>query len=333
MTDACHGGGVFDESLSGECGSMKWSEVSFQSTREAVEPIANIFHEFGTSGVVIEDSQNVVKNHDTFPGETYDVNRPDVSDSVAVIKAYLPTDRFLRKHVATIKDAVHRLSDYGIDLGNLKLTVRDIEEEDWASAWKTYYKPVKASESITIIPTWETYEPEENEIIVELDPGMAFGTGTHPTTKMCLEAVEKVIKPGDTVIDVGTGSGVLSIAAAKLGASAVTAFDLDDLAVKSATMNVALNKMEAVVTVRQNDLLDGVDETVDVVIGNLLADIISRFPADAARVVKNGGSFIASGITESESAAVVALLEEHGFAIEDILQGGQWVALIAKNGR
>ncbi|HET7628408.1 MAG TPA: 50S ribosomal protein L11 methyltransferase [Bacillales bacterium] len=311
---------------------MNWSEICIHSTQEAVEPISNILHEAGASGVVIEDPEDLVKQWDTIYGMAYELNPDDYPDDGVLIKAYLPMNSFLGETVEEIKQAINHLMLFDIDLGRNTVTISEVHEEEWATAWKKYYKPVKITERITIIPTWETYEAAENEILVELDPGMAFGTGTHPTTKLCVQAIEKVLRPGDRMIDVGTGSGVLSIAAAKLGASEVAAFDLDDVAVKSARLNVKLNKVQSIVSVKQNNLLDGVVQQADVITANLLADIILRFPADAAKTTKPGGYFIASGIIKAKGAEVEEALRQHGFAIVERLQSEDWIALIARNG-
>ncbi|HET7580869.1 MAG TPA: 50S ribosomal protein L11 methyltransferase [Bacillales bacterium] len=312
---------------------MKWSELSILSTREAVEPISNILHEAGASGVVIEDPEDLERSWDTSYGETYELSPDDYPDEGVRIKAYLPVNSFLGETVDEIKEAINNLMLYDIDLGRNQVMISEVNEEEWATAWKKYYKPVKITNNITIIPTWEEYEASPDEIIVELDPGMAFGTGTHPTTKMCIQALEKVMFSGDSVIDVGTGSGVLSIVAAKLGASKVTGYDLDDVAVKSAKLNVKLNKVQDIVTVKPNNLLDSVEETVDIITANLLAEIILRFPADAAKVTKPGGYLIASGIIKAKSKQVQDSLIQHGFSIKQVLEMEDWVALIAKNGR
>lgn len=198
---------------------MKWSEISIHTTQEAVEAISNILHEAGAGGVVIEDPFDLTKERDTQFGEIYELNPDDYPEEGVVIKAYLPVNSFLGETVEAIKEAINNLMLYNIDVGRNKVTISEVNEEEWATAWKKYYNPVKISERFTIVPTWETYERvSTDELIIELDPGMAFGTGTHPTTVMCIQALEKCVQSGDTVIDVGTGSGILSIAAAMLGA-------------------------------------------------------------------------------------------------------------------
>ncbi|MBA2878917.1 50S ribosomal protein L11 methyltransferase [Anoxybacillus ayderensis] len=310
---------------------MKWSEISIHTTHEAVEAISNILHEAGAGGVVIEDPFELTKERETTYGEIYQLNPDDYPEEGVIIKAYLPVNSFLGETVEEIKQAINNLMLYNIDIGRNKITISEVNEEEWATAWKKYYNPVKISERFTIVPTWETYEPvSSDELIIELDPGMAFGTGTHPTTVMCIQALEKTVKEGDTVVDVGTGSGILSIAAAMLGAKRVHALDLDPVAVESAKLNVKLNKVHDVVTVSQNNLLDRVDEQADVIVANILAEIILRFVDDAYRLLRSGGVFITSGIIQTKKQEVKEGLLRAGFTIEETLTMEDWIAFIAK---
>lgn len=311
---------------------MKWSEMSIHTTQEAVEPISNILHEAGAGGVAIEDPADLNKVREQQFGEIYALSPDDYPEEGVIVKAYLPVTSSFGETVESIKEAISNLTQYGIDLGFNTVEINEVNEEDWSTAWKKYYHPVKISEKVTIVPTWEEYEPEQpNEIIVELDPGMAFGTGTHPTTVMCIQALEKVIQKGEHVIDVGTGSGVLSIVAAKLGASKVDAYDLDEVAVNSAKMNVELNKTDHIVEVKQNNLLENISGKADVIVANILAEIILLFINDAAKKLKKDGLFITSGIIKSKQDDIVSNLEKAGFTIEEILQIEDWVAIISKN--
>ncbi|MBD8028331.1 50S ribosomal protein L11 methyltransferase [Ureibacillus sp. Re31] len=310
---------------------MKWTELSVLTTNEAVEAISNIFHEAGASGVVIEDSTEIKKERVDQFGEIYDLNPNDFPVSGVVIKAYLPASSFLAETVEEIKLAISNLINFDINLGENIFTISEVNEEDWATAWKQYYHPVKISERFTIVPTWEEYTPvSTDELIIELDPGMAFGTGTHPTTVMCLQALEKVINKGDTVVDVGTGSGVLSIAAAMLGAKKVHALDLDEVAVKSARENIKLNNVQHVAEVFHGNLLDTVTEQADVVVANILAEIIMTFTDDAFSIVKPGGLYVTSGIISAKKESVKSALEKSGFMIEEVLMMEDWVAIIAR---
>ncbi|WP_336635746.1 50S ribosomal protein L11 methyltransferase [Lysinibacillus fusiformis] len=310
---------------------MKWSELSIHTKNEAVEAISNILHEAGASGVVIEDSAEFAKPREDQFGEIYALNEEDFPKDGVIVKAYLSESSFLNETVEEIKAAITNLTNFNIDIGENVVSIVEVNEEDWATAWKQYYHPVKISERFTIVPTWEQYTPvSTDELIIELDPGMAFGTGTHPTTVMCLQGLEKVIKEGDTVVDIGTGSGVLSIGAALLGAKNVHALDLDEVAVRSAQENVALNKVEDKVAVFHGNLLDTVKEPADVVVANILAEIIMSFTDDAFSIVKPGGLYVTSGIIGAKRDDVKVALEASGFIIEEVLLMEDWVAIIAR---
>ncbi|MGG4264294.1 50S ribosomal protein L11 methyltransferase [Peribacillus simplex] len=310
---------------------MKWSEFAIQTTNEAVEPVSNILHEAGASGVVIEDPLELVKERENIFGEIYHLNPDDYPDEGVLIKAYLPVNSFLGETVDAIKESINNLLHFDIDLGKNAVSISEVNEEEWATAWKKYYNPVKISERFTIVPTWEDYTPvSSDELIIELDPGMAFGTGTHPTTVMCIQALERTVQPGDLVVDVGTGSGVLSIAAALLDAKQIQSLDLDEVAVQSAMQNVELNNVQDKVSVSQGNLLDGVNEQADVVVANILAEVIMRFTDDVAQVVKPGGYFIASGIIQPKKQDVKDAIMGSGFTIEETILMEDWVAIIAK---
>ncbi|MGG4504549.1 50S ribosomal protein L11 methyltransferase [Heyndrickxia sporothermodurans] len=312
---------------------MKWSEIMIHTTNEAIEPISNILHEAGASGVVIEDPFDLVKEREDQFGEIYQLNPDDYPEEGVIIKAYLSVNSFLGETVEEIKQAINNLALFNIDIGQNQVTISEVNEEEWATAWKKYYNPVKISEKFTIVPTWEKYEAvSSDELIIELDPGMVFGTGTHPTTVMCIQALERTVKQNDTVIDVGTGSGVLSIAAALLGASQVTALDLDEVAVQSAKLNVKLNKVQDKVTVSKNDLLNGMNGQVDVVVSNILAEVIMSFTDDVAKAVKPNGYFIASGIIQQKKDQVKDAIISSGFTIVETIVMEDWIAFIAKRG-
>lgn len=310
---------------------MKWSELSIHTTNEAIESVSNILHEAGASGVVIEDSEDFAKEREDVFGEIYSLDPDDFPKEGVILKAYLPVNSFLGETVEAIKLAITNLVKYDINLGANVVTISEVNEEDWATSWKKYYHPVKISKRFTIVPTWETYNPvSSDELIIELDPGMAFGTGTHPTTVMSLQALEKTVKPGQQVIDVGTGSGVLAIGAAMLGAKHVHALDLDEVAVHAAQINVKLNKMHETIDVVQGNLLDTIKEPGDVVVANILAEIIISFTDDAFQVVKPGGIYITSGIIMPKKNDVKEALEDSGFVVEDVMMMEDWVTIISK---
>ncbi|MGP4107222.1 50S ribosomal protein L11 methyltransferase [Virgibacillus sp. L01] len=310
---------------------MKWSEICIHTTNEAIEPISNILHETGSSGVVIEDPLDLTAERDDFFGEIYELNADEYPEEGVYIKAYLPVNSFLGETVNEIKQAINNLLLYDINLGRNQITLSEIHEEEWATAWKKYYKPVKISKKITIIPTWEDYEAvSSDEVIIELDPGMAFGTGTHPTTVLSIQGIERYIEENDNVIDVGCGSGVLSIASGLLGAKEVYAFDLDDIAVKSTKLNAKLNKADKKIITKQNNLLDRVNMNADMIVSNILAEIIVRFVEDAWNNLKPNGIFITSGIIQAKKQMVIDKLNQQGFRILEINEMEDWVSIIAR---
>ncbi|MCM2980706.1 50S ribosomal protein L11 methyltransferase [Niallia circulans] len=310
---------------------MKWSEITIHTTNEAIEPISNILHEAGASGVVIEDPFELIKEREDQFGEIYQLNPDDYPEEGVLVKAYLPINSFLGETVEAIKENINNLVLFNIDIGLNKVSIMEVNEEEWATAWKKYYHPVKISEKFTIVPTWEDYTPvHTDELIIELDPGMAFGTGTHPTTVLCIQALERIVKKDDVVIDVGTGSGVLSIAAAMLGAKSVLALDLDEVAVRSAKLNIKLNKVHEKTSVRQNNLLSGIEEQAEVIVANILAEVIVRFTDDVYRLLQKDGFFIASGIILQKKEEVKDAIIASGLEIIETVQMEDWVSITAQ---
>lgn len=310
---------------------LKWSEICIHTTNEAIEPISNILHESGANGVVIENPLDLSMERESVFGEIFELSIEDYPPEGVYVKAYLPSNSFLHETVEEIKQEITNLSSFGIDLGSNSVTINEVDEENWATAWKKYYKPAKITDKITITPSWEEYTPKSSEeVIIELDPGMAFGTGTHPTTILSIQALEKYIRKNDLVIDVGCGSGVLSIAAALLGANEVYAYDLDEVAVNSTELNTKLNKVDQVVHTKQNNLLNGVNRQANVIVSNILAEIIVKFTKDAKENLVPGGYFITSGIIQAKKQMVIDDLENQGFNIVEINELEDWVSIIAQ---
>lgn len=311
---------------------MDWVEVSIKTSAEAVEIAANILYESGANGVVIEDPRDILELERSDANWDYideDLLKRTVEDRV-VIKGYLPNATDLYEKINIIKAKVADMSQYGIYAGDSQVVLADVHEEDWANNWKQYYKPTRIGSHIIIKPTWESYMPQDDDIVIELDPGMAFGTGTHESTALCLELMEKHITQGCVVIDVGCGSGVLSIAAAKLGAQRVWGLDIDPVAIRVAQDNVKLNRLEDKVSIHRSDLLKDTDAIADVVVANIVADVIIKLLPDLPSHLKKQGVFIASGIIKDKAQQVENAIEEMDMIIEDITQAGEWVAFACR---
>ncbi|MEC0183246.1 50S ribosomal protein L11 methyltransferase [Paenibacillus peoriae] len=319
---------------------MLWNEITIHTSEEAVEMISNFLHEAGAGGVSIEESGSLNKPRDTSYGQWYDRPLNDIPEGQAIIKGYFAEEVDMDSIRAQIEPRVEQLRTFDIDPGEVRYELKTVNEDDWANAWKQYFKPLRVSDRLTIKPTWEDYEPaNEDEKTIELDPGMAFGTGTHPTTSLCLRTLESVIKGGEEVIDVGTGSGILAIGAVKLGAKHVLALDLDPVAVSSARENTHLNGLEERITIKESDLLSvlnasdrtlGIQLPVKLVVANILAEIILLFIDDVYKALEPGGIYIASGIWKNKEEVVETALKAAGFEIAEIRRDEDWLAFVAR---
>lgn len=311
---------------------MKWIEVTIKTTTEAVEAITNILDELRTGGVMIEDPKDFLfqKNNELdWDYVEEEVFNKSGQDGV-LIKTYISEERNVVEVVENIKHRVLSLRDFGIDIGEGSVSLGQVNESDWANEWKKYYKPTKIGQRIVVKPTWEDYKRENGELIIELDPGMAFGTGTHETTSMCIRELEKYVNEDSKVFDIGCGSGILAIAAAKLGAKEVLAVDLDEVAVKVSKENVEENNVSDSVEVRHGNLMDVVKDRADVVVANIIADIIKILAKDVHNFMKKDAVFISSGIILDKVDEVKESLIENGFEIIDIKKLGEWSAIVSK---
>lgn len=303
-----------------------WQELIIHVHRDAEEAVSNLMIETGSHGVAISDSADYVGQEDRF-GELY----PEVEQSEMIaITAYYPDTLDIEEVKADLAARLADLTDFGLETGQVSLESQELAEEDWADNWKKYYEPARITHDLTIVPSWTDYEATPGEKIIKLDPGMAFGTGTHPTTKMSLFALEQVLRGGETVIDVGTGSGVLSIASSLLGAKEIYAYDLDDVAVRVAQENIALNPGMDNIQVAAGDLLRGGDVEADVIVANILADVLIHLTEDAYRLVKDQGYLIMSGIISEKWDMVRASAEAAGFFLETHMIQGEWNACVFK---
>ena len=308
---------------------MKWCEISIQTSHEAVELIAEIFRDLGASGVVIEDPELV---NDYITSGKWDYTDIPIAKETEVVveKAYLPVNGELEGRIQTLQQEIKALESRGVNTAPAVLTTAELQDEDWSDTWKQYFHTEKPGERVVIKPTWEEYEPKDDEVVIELDPGAAFGTGTHATTSMCIRQLEKLVKPGMTVFDVGTGSGILSIISAKLGATNIQAVDYDDSVLKIVEENLEQNNVEDIISVAQSDLMQNVHGKAELVIANIIADIIIRLFDQLDEHLEQGGTLLTSGIIEDRIEDVLAAAEAHGYGVVEQLENKGWACITFK---
>ena len=311
---------------------MKWAEVSIRTSHEETELIAEIFHDVGASGVVIEDPEEFNSYIDSGLFDYSNLPKAEQTN-IVTIKAYLPVDEELDDRLRTFEQRVRDLAKVdGFDVGSCPIEWHTVQDEDWADNWKAYFHTEKVGGLIVIKPAWEDYEARPDDIVIDLDPGAAFGTGTHPTTAMCIRELESAVKGGMRVFDVGTGSGVLAVTAAKLGAGEVIAMDYDRTAARVAQENVERNHVEECVTTGVSDLLQSFTGKADLIIANIIADIVIRLFDELDAHLAEGGHLLASGIIDERVADVTEAALSHGFAIDKVIEESGWAAMVISRG-
>ena len=257
-------------------------------------------------------------------GDLIDESILNADKTVASVSVYLPADGGVNDTVTFLRERFDTLKI------EASISISGVNEEDWANSWKAYYKPIEIGEKIVIVPAWEKYEAAANKLVVRMDPGMAFGTGSHETTRLVIGLLEKRVKGGERVLDVGTGSGILAICAAKLGAKECKAYDIDPVAVKVARENVKDSGLDNV-TCDVSDLLRGVDKSggaYDVICANIVADIIIRMTPDVGELMDNSSVILASGIISERAEDVITCFEQHGFRVLEKAEENGWCALV-----
>ncbi|MCH3964691.1 MAG: 50S ribosomal protein L11 methyltransferase [Clostridium sp.] len=307
-----------------------WMEVSIATTSEAVEAVSGILYNTGVSGVSIEDPEDIeFKRKHPEDWDYFDNSLLKIKD-YSLIKAYLKEDGDFEEKLSYIRRSIDNLSEFGIDKGRGTVKACKVNEEDWENNWKRYYRPTRAGKNIVIVPIWENYEEQKGDITVKLDPGMAFGTGTHETTRMCIKQLERYVDGNCTVFDIGTGSGILSITAARLGAGHVVGVDFDEVAVKSAEENINYNDISNIEILHGN-LMDVVHGKADIIVANIIADIIIPLSDEVKSFLNKDGIFISSGIIEGRQDEVIDKLKKCDyFNIENIDRDGEWFCITAR---
>lgn len=308
---------------------MKWCEVSIQTSHEATEIIAEIFRDLGAGGVVIEDPELV---NDYITSGKWDYTDIPIATETEVVteKAYLVVNGELEGRLQTFKQEIKALGERGVNIAPAIITTAELQDEDWSDTWKQYFHAEKPGDRVVIKPTWEEYEAKEDEVVIELDPGAAFGTGTHATTSMCIKELETLVKPDDVVFDIGTGSGILSIISAKLGARDIQAVDYDDSVLKIVEENLEQNHVENIVSVAQSDLMQNVHGKANLVIANIIADIIIRLFPQLDEHLEPNGTLLTSGIIEDRIDDVINAGQENGFAVVKRKENKGWACITFK---
>ena len=308
---------------------MKWIEIKIKTTEEACDAISYMLTSIGAGGVAIEDPNEI--RRETQKSNSIDYVDDEFLNSLGedvVVKAYFPGETNVPELVSLIKEKLAFIGTF-LNVGEGYCGYAEMDEEDWSNSWKKYYKPLHLTDRLIVKPSWENYDNKDGEIIIEMNPGMAFGTGTHETTKMCAVLLDKYVKDGCRVIDVGCGTGILSIIASKLGAAEVTAVDIDEVSVKVAKENLELNKVDNVRVFK--GVLDDIEkEKRDIVVANIIANVIMDISSRVPYYLKKDGLFIASGIIKERKQEVLDECLRKGFECVEIIEMGEWVAIVLR---
>lgn len=318
---------------------MKYIELRIEVNKKHLDLLQSELSDAGFAQLMVDDPDDVVdilENKEKYKYDYIDETLSDDLERRPVITLYFTDDEDGMYQLADARDCIMTTIRFLEDQGNheasydFAVSEKITDDNDWLYKWQEYFKPTKVSEHIVVKPTWEEYEASSEDKVIEIDPGMAFGTGTHETTSMCLKALEKYLKPEQKVLDVGCGSGILAIGAALLGCNDALGVEIDTDAVEIAKSNVELNQLSNKVVVQYGDLTKGIDYKADIVVANLMADLVIMLTPDVAKHLNKGGYYISSGILNEKEAAVSEAIISAGFTIEEVLHDGEWCCIIAK---
>ncbi len=303
----------------------EWTQIKVHVPLSELDELVAVMSMINNN-LMIEDYSDIDVNLKTCYGDLIDEQILNADKTVAAVSVFVPSDRSYMDDLAYIRQRIAELSLHG------EIELVGVNEEDWANSWKQYYKPLKIGERIVICPAWESYRPAEGELVIRMDPGMAFGTGTHETTRLVIRLLEKYTRPGCRMLDVGTGTGILAICASRLGADICRAYDIDPTAVRVARENIADAGLTNV-TCDPSDLLGQVSlegGKYDLICANIVADIIIRMTPDVDRYLADGGVLLASGIIAERCDDVVKAFEANGFCIVEKRTDNDWCGLAVK---
>lgn len=312
---------------------MDWLEVTVRTNTAGADLVSELLIHAGAKGTSIEDRNDAFAEPvDATQWDLIDPSVIEKMDEDVLVHAYFPAEHTGHETIDALRA---RLAEWtpaflGFDAGKRTLETVGVKEEDWAENWKKYYKPFRVGRHLVVRPVWEPYEPLEGDRVISIDPGMAFGNGTHETTSMCLSLVEDLIRPGDEVLDVGCGSGILAIASVLMGAQSALGIDLDPVAVRVANENIARNGLSDRVRAQVGDMLKGVDAKADVVLANIIADVVILLCGAVRAHMKPGAAFVCSGVILDREQDVLDALAKAGFTVEKIERRGEWCAIAAR---
>ena len=323
---------------------MKYIEFKVHASRQGIEQVTAMYLRMGIDQVSIDDPadmEDILNKKNEYGWDYVDDDLKKGLDREPTISIYFEDTEENREKIQQLKLQVMMLKSkeleglfgWDVDFGRLYAEDIIVADADWKDKWQEYFKPVRITDRLVVKPTWEEYEPNDGEKVIQIDPGMAFGTGTHETTSLCLKLMEKYLgdEPQDKdVLDVGCGSGILSIAAALLGCRSVTGVEIDEDAVRVAEENVELNGIGDRVEILQGDLTEGIESKADIIVANLMADLVMTLSKSAKEHLKDGGIFISSGILLEKKDIVSDAVKEAGFEIIEIAEDGEWCAIAAR---
>jgi ribosomal protein L11 methyltransferase len=314
---------------------MNYYEVKIYTSTDGLDAVSSVLTMLGHETFMTEDRsvvEELLEKKNSYDWDYVDEKVLAQQYEESKITLYIEPDEYAEAAIEAIRSSISMLKDQdkkGV-FGSLRVESSYESDEEWRDKWKEYFKPAKITENIVIKPTWEEYEAMGNEKVIEIDPGMAFGTGTHATTRMCVKHLEKYIESEeDTVLDLGCGSGILSIAAALLGSKHVYGVDIDPNAVTASAENTELNGLSDIIEISYGDVTEGLGMKADIIVANLMADLIIMLAPDIAKHLKGKKIFISSGILEEKLNDVVEAVQNSGFKIIEVLHEEEWCAIAA----
>ena len=310
---------------------MQWIETVVHTTTEGSDLVSDLLVRCGALGTQVMDRRDAEEvSRDKAATELIDEKMVSAMPKDVLVKGWFSQEDKEKLDTLNKQLSELKVKSAETDLGTLSFEVSSVADDDWAESWKRYYKPFRIGKRLIVKPSWEPFKPAGKDIVIEIDPGMAFGTGTHETTNMCMAMLEKYLEKGMHVMDVGTGSGILAITAAKLGAAEVLGIDVDTDAVKVAQENILRNGVEKTVTAVKGDMVRGEAIDSDLVVANLITGAITILAEPVKRFLRVDGYFVASGIIKEREQDALEALAKANFAIIERQEQGEWVALCAR---